>query len=252
MDLSVYLNPTFEGLSFPERIERLAALDVPAFDFRHDDPHAIGAAADKHGLDVAYVSGLVGPTNDPGAVEERIVEVEDAIDTAADIGCGLLNVSPGQRLAEYDEVEQFEAVVEVLRETVPKAEAAGVTLLLEPLNTRVDHPGSFLSSSYEGYKILSAVDSPNAKLLFDVYHQEITEGDVVRNLRTHLDHVGHVHVADNPGRHEPGTGEIDYEFVIGALADAGYDGYLGCEFTPTGDPADAIRRVQSLVESASR
>lgn len=247
MELSVYLNPTFDDLTFPERIARLAELGVPAFDFRHDDVESVAAAAEEHDLDIAYMSGVVGPTNDPGAVEERIAAVEDAIGTAADIGCGMLNVSPGQDLDGYDEVQQFEAVVDVLRATVSTAADAGVTLLLEPLNTRVDHPGVFLSSSYEGYKILEAVDSPHAKLLFDIYHQEITEGDVVRNLQRHVEHVGHIHIADNPGRNEPGTGEIDYAYVLDAIAELDYDGYVGAEFTPTGDPAEAIRTVQSLL-----
>jgi hydroxypyruvate isomerase len=250
MDLSVYLNPTFEDVPFPERVKRLADLGVDAFDvglWAVDDLDPIAAAADEHGIDIAYMSGAVGPTNDPEAVDERIEEVGEAIDLASEVDCANLNVSPGQDIAEHDEVTQQAAVVEVLRETAPAAEAAGVTLLLEPLNTRVDHPETFLASSYEGYKILNAVDSPAAKLLFDVYHQQITEGDVERNIRTHTDHIGHVHVADNPGRHEPGTGEIDYEFVVDAIAESDYEGYLGCEFTPTGDPETAVRSVQSLL-----
>jgi hydroxypyruvate isomerase len=251
MDLSVYLNPTFDDdVPFPERVERLADLGVDAFDvglWAVDDLDPIVEAADEHGIDIAYMSGAVGPTNDPDAVDERIEETEEAIERAAAVGCANLNVSPGQDLDAYDEVTQQEAIVDVLRATAPTAEEAGVTLLLEPLNTRVDHPDTFLSSSYEGYKILNAVDSPAAKLLFDVYHQQITEGDVVRNVRTHTEHIGHLHVADNPGRHEPGTGEIDYEFVVDAIADSDYDGYLGCEFTPTGDPAAAVRYVQSLL-----
>ena len=249
MKLSVYLNPTFDDLPFPERIERLASWGVPAFDFRHDDVDGIAAAANAHNLDIAYMSGVVGPINDPEIVDERIEEVEAAIETASEIGCEMINTSPGQHLQAFDEVEQFEAALEVLRESAPTAEAAGVTLLLEPLNTRVDHPGSFLSSSYEGYKLLAAVDSPNVKLLFDIYHQQITEGDIVRNLETHLEHVGHIHVADNPGRNEPGTGEIDYEYILSALAGAGYDGYVGCEFTPTGDPETSVKAVKSMIES---
>jgi hydroxypyruvate isomerase len=109
----------------------------------------------------------------------------------------------------------------------------------------------WLSSSHEGYKLLTAVDSPNAKLLFDVYHQQITEGNVTANLVDHVEHVGHVHVADVPGRAEPGTGELDYESIIGALAEAGYDGYVECEFWPEGDPETAVERVGQMVADAA-
>ncbi|MFB6136114.1 MAG: hydroxypyruvate isomerase family protein [Halobacteriaceae archaeon] len=248
--LSVYLNACFDSGTYPERVARAADLGADAVDvglWDVDDLDAVADACEDHGVELAYTSGAVGPTNDPGAVDERVAEIRDAVETAERVGCRQVNVSPGQDLEGRDDAEQFEAVVEVLRRAAPAAEEAGVTLLLEPLNTRVDHPGVFLSSSYEGYKILTAVDSPNAKLLFDVYHQEITEGDVVRNLRTHADHVGHVHVADNPGRHEPGTGEIDYEFVVSALAETGYEGYLGCEFSPEGDPDEAVARVRDML-----
>ena len=118
--------------------------------------------------------------------------------------------------------------------------------MVEPLNSAVDHPGYFLTSSYEGYDILEAVDSPNVKLLYDVYHQQITEGNVIQNVTDHIDLIGHVSVADVPGRHEPGTGELNYENVFSALDDAGYEGYVGLEFSPTGDSAEAIKDVRSL------
>jgi len=85
-----------------------------------------------------------------------------------------------------------------------------------------------------------------------VYHQQITDGNVIANVRRHVDEIGYVHVGDVPGRHEPGTGEINYPNVLSALADAGYDGYVSCEFEPTGEPEAAIRHVGSLVDAATR
>lgn len=142
---------------------------------------------------------------------------------------------------------QHNAIVRALRAVAGHAERTGVTLLVEPVNTRVDHPGIYLTSSYEGYAIVEAVDSPNVKLLYDVYHQQIAEGNLVANVREHVDQIGHVHVGDVPGRHEPGTGEINYPNVLQAFADAGYDGYVGCEFEPIGEPEDAIRAVGALL-----
>jgi len=113
----------------------------------------------------------------------------------------------------------------------------------------LDPEAVHLTSSYEGYKIVDAVDSPAVRLLYDVYHQQITEGNLIANVRNHVDLIGGVHVADVPGRHEPGTGEIRYPAVLSALADAGYGGYIGCEFEPTGDPEDAIRDVRAMIEA---
>jgi hydroxypyruvate isomerase len=142
-----------------------------------------------------------------------------------------------------DRETQYENVVEVLSTVAPDAEEAGVTLALEPLNTAVDHPGYYLTSSAEGFDIVDDVDSPGVRLLYDVYHQQITEGNVIQTVTENVDRIGHVHVADVPGRHEPGTGELNYANVFSALDDAGYDGYVGCEFRPTGDPESAMDAV---------
>ena len=254
MNFSVNLNSAFDDDDDDDRVERAAAAGaegVGVYGRDAEELPAIADAAADHGVEFVYASSLVGPTNDPDAVDDRVAELEEAIGLAADLGIGRINASPGQVVAGADDVTQFEAVVEVLRRTVPTAAEEGVTLLLEPLNTAVDHPGTWLSSSHEGYKILTAVDSPHAKLLFDVYHQQITEGNVTANLAAHLDHVGHVHVADAPGRAEPGTGELNYESIVGRLAEEGYDGYVECEFWPEGDPEAAVGRVGRMVADAN-
>ena len=118
-----------------------------------------------------------------------------------------------------------------------------MTLALEPLNTAVDHPGYFLTSSAEGFDIVDAVDSPNVKLLYDVYHQQITKGNIVQTVTENVERIGHVHLADVPKRHEPGTGELNYAHILSVLDDAGYDGYVGCEFSPVGSPEGAVAKV---------
>jgi len=134
-----------------------------------------------------------------------------------------------------------------LEDPTPVAEAAGVDLLLEPLNTPVDHPDHWLNTVGEGVMLTVAADSPAVGVLFDIYHEQVETGNVTDTLRDYITHVGHVHVADSPGRAEPGTGEIDYEFVLNALADTGYDGYVECEFWPNGDPDQAVQRVRELL-----
>lgn len=133
-----------------------------------------------------------------------------------------------------------------MRKVSPKAKDAGITLVLEPLNTEIDHQGYHLSSSTEGYDIIKSVDSPNLKLLFDIYHQQIMEGNLISNIRKNIDMIGHFHFADVPGRHEPGTGELNYANIFEVIADSEYKGYLGCEFTPSKTSKEALQAVKEL------
>lgn len=249
MNLSVNLNSVYGAEDdWTTRVERAAAAGIDAVGvYGLEDPTPVAEATAEHGLSFAYASSLVGPTNDPDAVSERAREIEAAIAVARDLGIEQLNVSPGHDLDGVDDAAQFDAVVETLRRAAPAAEDAGVDLLLEPLNTPVDHPDHWLNTVGQGVAITTAVDSPSVGVLFDVYHEQVETGNVTETLRTHVDHVGHVHVADAPGRAEPGTGEIDYEFVLDALADTDYDGYVECEFWPEGDPDAAVRRVRELL-----
>jgi hydroxypyruvate isomerase len=149
-----------------------------------------------------------------------------------------------------DEAVQQTAVVSVLRAAAPAAAAADVTLVDEPLNVRVDHPGYFLTTIDRGVAIVDAVDHPNVRLLYDLYHQQVTEGDLVSRIRTFGEYVGMYHLADVPGRGEPGTGEVDWETVFGAIADTGYEGTVGLEYVPGDDPDASIARVVDLADGA--
>jgi len=187
--------------------------------------------------------GAGGTLTDPDQADEAVETIRESIETASDLGCPTLIATTGPDVDGLDRETQYENVVEVLSTVAPDAEEAGVTLALEPLNTAVDHPGYYLTSSAEGFDIVDDVDSPGVRLLYDVYHQQITEGNVIQTVTENVDRIGHVHVADVPGRHEPGTGELNYANVFSALDDAGYDGYVGCEFRPTGDPESAMDAV---------
>lgn len=260
VELSVKVNNLF-GADVPtdEMVRRAAAAGADAVGYwpwYDDDLEVLVEAAATAGVDIAYLSGgsetVAGPEfplTDPDVREAAIEELERAIEVAAAVDSDFLNVIPGRRMDTRDPAQHRHDVVDALRQVAGLAERVGVTVLVEPVNTAVDHPGIYLTSSYDGYNIVDAVDSPNVRLLYDVYHQQITEGNIIANLRSHLNAVGHVHVGDVPGRHEPGTGEIDYPSVLHALADAGYDGYVGAEFEPTGTPEAAIRHVAALLES---
>jgi hydroxypyruvate isomerase len=126
-------------------------------------------------------------------------------------------------------------------------EKNGVTIVLEALNSLYNHKGYYLDSSYVGFEIMKAVDCPNVKLLFDCYHMQLMEGNLVNSITTNIDYIGHFHSAGVPGRHELHKGETNYPFVIKAADDAGYDRYFGFEYWPTYDNKQSLTDILNYV-----
>jgi len=244
--------PVVYGESTPDAVARAAAAGADVVEIFDWESHgeAVAEAAEKENVEFGGVLAAGAGSNieqpeepsvaNPETREQAVADLKRSVEGAADLGVGTVITTVGPNIDTVPDDAQHRAIVSVLREVAPVAEEHGVTVVAEPLNTRVDHPGYYLTSSYEGYEIVDAVDSPNVGILFDAYHQQITEGDLVRNVREHVDDIGHVHLADNPGRNEPGTGEIDYAAFLAALDDAGYEGYASGEFFPTGEPDDAV------------
>lgn len=152
---------------------------------------------------------------------------------------------------ERDDVSrdvQQQAMVETLKHAADRCERAGVTLVVEPLNGLVDHPGHFLQYSGEGADIIDRVGSDRVKLLFDVYHQQITEGNVIRNLTQYIDRIHHIHIADNPGRKQPGTGELHYGNILAKIRELGYEGVVGLECGFTKNTDEALHELKPLFD----
>ncbi|WP_224337718.1 hydroxypyruvate isomerase family protein [Haloprofundus halobius] len=255
--LSATLAILFPDTDPRDAVEPLAETGVDAveyFDWQHDAAEEVVTAYRDAGLDVAATLAATGfplaepALTDPDQREAAVDALERSVDGAAALDVPVSVVTVGAEQEGLDRETQREKVVDCLAAAAPRAEERDVTLVVEPLNTAVDTPGYFLARSEEGFDIVDAVDSPNVKLLYDVYHQQVTEGNVIATLTENVDRIGHVHVADVPGRHKPGTGELHYENILGALAETGYDGYVGCEFAPTGDPAAAVASVVDLVD----
>jgi len=142
--------------------------------------------------------------------------------------------------------EKFESVVEGLRALAHRAADAGVVLLLEPLNTMLDHRGCFLNSSRMGFEIIRQVDRPQVKLLYDIYHMSMMGEDVMAEIESNLDLIGYFHVADVPGRHQPGTGKIAYRAIADWLKRARFRGFIGMEFFPHGPAEIAARAAKEI------
>lgn len=167
----------------------------------------------------------------------RIAEFQDgvglAIEYARLLGCPRLNCLAGIPPAGVDADKARETLVENLRFAAAVTARAGVALVLEPLNTR-DTPGFLVATSDAGLAAIDAAGCENLQLQFDIYHAQVMEGDLAARLQRHLPRIGHVQLADNPGRHEPGTGEINFPFLLRRLDELGYEGWVGCEYRPSG------------------
>jgi hydroxypyruvate isomerase len=125
-----------------------------------------------------------------------------------------------------------ETYIANLRHAADRLATVGVTVMIEPINSRIDMPGYWLDDVEKGFRLLRAVDRNNVKLQYDIYHAQIIAGDLARTLEANIDQIGHIQIADNPGRHEPGTGEINYPFIFDLLDRLGYKGWVGCEYKP--------------------
>ena len=215
--------------------------------FRGDDFDELVAAAAQHGLVVASMCGHTSLTDGLNRREnhDRIeAELRESIDLAARLGIpGLICFSGNRNPGQSDE-DGIEATAEGLRRVAPYAERKAVNLNIELLNSRVDHPGYQCDHTAWGVAVCEKVGSPRAKLLYDIYHMQIMEGDVIRTIRQHIGRIGHFHTAGNPDRHDLDLSqELNYAGICAAIAATGYDLYVGHEFTPKADRIDALRRA---------
>jgi hydroxypyruvate isomerase len=173
----------------------------------------------------------------PDRVEEFRAGVAQAIQYATTLGVPMLNCLAGKGPVGVDDAVLRSTLVGNLRFAAAALKEAGLKLLLEPVNT-YDIPGFWVNTTAKGLAVLDAVGADNAFLQYDVYHAQRSEGELAATLQKHLSRIAHIQVADNPGRNEPGTGEINYAFLFAHLKRIGYAGAVGCEYKPAG-PTEA-------------
>ncbi len=167
----------------------------------------------------------------PDRVPEFRGGVDRAIDYALTLRCPKVNCLAGILPDGVTADAARATLIENLRYAADKLRAAKLGLLLEPVNTR-DIPGFFVNRTRPALEIITATCSDNLKLQYDIYHAQVMEGDLARTIETEFDRIGHIQLADNPGRHEPGTGEINYPFLFRRIDELGYGGWIGCEYKP--------------------
>lgn len=234
MKLTPCLEMLFRELPFVDRIAAVAECGYDAAEFwghGGKDLKAIAAAATKHGVTITSIGACNDLVNPKKHAEEE-QKLKDAIVAARIVSCTRLIVTSGNTIPGMTRCAHIKNCIVGLKRLAPIADAAGVMLVLELLNTRVDHAGYFLDTSEDMAAILRGVDHPRVKGLYDIYHAGIMEGNIVENIRSNIDIIGHFHAAGIPGRHEMMDGEQNYPFICRQIDALGFTGYMGLEYAP--------------------
>lgn len=182
--------------------------------------------------------------------ENFLNDVRQAITFARKLEIPQIILMSGNEIPGRSREEQWASLVEGAKRAGDLAAEAKVTLIVEPLNNKVNHKGFFLTTCVDGLRLIREVDNPHVRLLFDIYHEQVQIGNVIRTITQAAPYVSVFHIADNPGRNDPGTGELNYINIYKAIAKTGYSGYVTMEYLPLGDPVESLTRAVKDMRAA--
>ncbi len=267
--LSVRVEALFPELSLFRQIEKVAEAGYHGFEFgdwRAADPKRVVQHKNRFGLECACLVGNrgVNPKGmglcDPAEREGFLAELRASAEAALRFECSRLVVLTGYRVPHLSRRQQHASIVEGLKRGHDVVSRSKVTMLLEVINTLApveplnpqgdNHADYYLDRTAEAFAIVREVGSPYLRVLFDIYHVQIMEGNLIETIRRNIHAIGHFHVGDVPGRHEPGTGEINYPNVFRAIRETGYQGFVGMEYVPSTDAMLTLRRVRAMALEA--
>ena len=264
--LSVRVEPLFPKLPLRAQIQKVAAAGYQGFEFgdwRAADASEITPLKNKLGLQCACLVGnrSVNPKGmglcDPAERAGFLAEIQASIEAAKRFESNQLIVLTGNRVPGMPREQQRNSIVEGLKRASDLASDAGIRLIVEilntltkvePLNAIENHANYYLNSTREAFDIVRVIGSPHVKILFDIYHVQIMEGNLIETIRANIGSIAHFHVGDVPGRHEPGTGEIDYRNVLRAIRETGFHDFVAMEYLPSKDAMTTLQEVKALAE----
>ncbi|MBX3597119.1 MAG: hydroxypyruvate isomerase [Rhizobiaceae bacterium] len=258
---SANISMLFTEHEFLDRFDAAARAGFKAVEYVGPYDHAPEVVAERlkrNGLSQALFNlpagDWAGGERGIGVLPDRVDEFRRGVDTAITyakaLGCAQINCLAGIA-PKGVEAEALENVfVENLKFAAAKLKTEGIKLLIEPINM-IDIPGFFLTTSRQALAIMDRVGSDNLYLQYDIYHMQIMEGDLARSIEKHLPRIAHIQIADNPGRHEPGTGEINYPFLYDHLDRIGYSGWVGAEYKPRDGTVDGLGWFRELAKKAA-
>ncbi len=247
------LSMLYTDMPFIERFAAAAKAGFKAVEFLFPyeyDPALLQGELQQGGLKQVlfnlpagdWAAGDRGIAGDPRRKDEFRAGVAKAIAYAEALGCGQLNCLAGKKPAGVADDVIFATLVENVRFAADELAKKNLKLLVEHINCR-DIPGFYLTTTAQALALLKEADRPNAYLQYDMYHAQRMEGEIVGTFTANMDKVAHIQIADNPGRHQPGTGEMNYRYIFAALDKLGYQGYIGLEYVPEGGTAASLAWV---------
>lgn len=216
---------------------------VELYDWRMLEPAPINNTLAETGVELVSMLVPENRLTTPECRELWLNALRDSCEAAARMGVKRLITQVGNDTGA-SRAGQHQAIVETLRAAKPILEQYGVTVMPEPLNTKINHPGYYLTSAEEAFEIVREVDSPFVKVVYDIYHQQITEGDIIPTVTKNLDLIAHLHAAGTHGRHELWYGELNYSYIFRAIDQAGYTGACGLEYSSLEPPVESLRRAK--------
>lgn len=242
----------FGNLDFCEAVKTAGKLGfdaVETYDWKSLDLDRVRETCQETGVELLSLCTTQFQMTDPTFRQDWLDGLAESCQAANRVGAQYLITQVGpdtgaERQAQHD------SIVAALREAKPILESTGVTVMIEPLNTYVNHPGYYLWSSREAFEIIRQVDHPLVKVVYDIYHQQIMEGNIIPSITENLDCIAHLHSAGHPGRHELQAGENDYHVIFDAVDRAGYQGACGLEYLPLMPPEESLRTFRRLYAGA--
>ena len=251
MRFAVNIEMWWRGKPFVERIHAAANAGFDAVEFwpwRGKNIDAIAKSAEVRDIEIAQFTGwgFTPSMNNPKNHDAFVKEVIEGCKTAKKLKCTRMTIVGGNDQSGMTQEEMHDHIIAAFKLVKPIVETEEIMLILEPMNIRVDHPGHCLYGSPDAVRICREVDSPMVKINWDLYHMQISEGDLCGRLRDGFDQVGYMQLADHPGRYEPGTGEIQYKRVFQELNGLGYEGPIGLECNAKDGEDKAIERLKAI------
>ena len=241
--------PCFFGkMDFCEAIAKIAELGFDAaetYNWKSLDLDAVRHACEQSGVELLSMCTTEFNMTNPAKREDWLSGLKESCAAARRVGASKLITQVGADTGE-ERARQHDSIVAALKQAKPILEDSGVTIMIEPLNIYVNHPGYYLWSSREAFEIIHEVGHPLVKVVYDIYHQQVMEGNIIPSITQNLDCIAHLHSAGHPGRHELQFGENDYKVIFAAVDKAGYTGACGLEYGPTMDSVDSLKEFRRI------
>jgi len=268
--IDLCIDPFFIGSSTVDKIIKANKIGFDAIEFWYWDHEFNGSGLEPRKKEIDEIASVCNELNvivndivvnspdgsiggfltKPEDREKYLDRLQETIQVAHRLKCKKLITCTGNEISGKTFQQQFDSVVDTLSKAADIAARENITLVLEALNSHVDHAGYFLISSKTGFDIVKKVNSPNLKLLYDIYHMQIMEGNHISTILQNASFIGHYHAAGVPGRNEIYKGEINYRPILQAIDNSGYDGYFGLEYWPSEEEQLSLTRTLQFIQSS--